>query len=44
MTDTPNHPIKVMLVDDHTMVRHGLATFLMVLKIWNWRAKPKPAK
>jgi NarL family two-component system response regulator LiaR len=25
----PNDPIRVMLVDDHTMVRRGLATFLM---------------
>jgi two-component system, NarL family, response regulator LiaR len=27
---TPNQPIRVLLVDDHTMVRRGLATFLMV--------------
>lgn len=27
---TPSQPIRVMLVDDHTMVRRGLATFLMV--------------
>jgi len=26
----PSQPIRVMLVDDHTMVRRGLATFLMV--------------
>lgn len=25
----PSNPIRVMLVDDHTMVRRGLATFLM---------------
>lgn len=29
MTETPSKPIRVMLVDDHTMVRRGLATFLM---------------
>jgi two-component system, NarL family, response regulator LiaR len=30
MTSTPFQPIRVMLVDDHTMVRRGLATFLLV--------------
>ena len=30
MTINPSQPIRVMLVDDHTMVRRGLATFLMV--------------
>jgi two-component system, NarL family, response regulator LiaR len=30
MTETAIRPIRVMLVDDHTMVRRGLATFLMV--------------
>ena len=29
MTKHPFEPIRVMLVDDHTMVRRGLATFLM---------------
>jgi len=30
MTSLPSQPIRVMIVDDHTMVRRGLATFLMV--------------
>ncbi len=30
MTEKPSQPIRVMLVDDHTMVRHGLVTFLRV--------------
>ena len=30
MTETASQPIRIMLVDDHTMVRRGLATFLMV--------------
>lgn len=30
MIETQSQPIRVMLVDDHTMVRRGLATFLLV--------------
>jgi two-component system, NarL family, response regulator LiaR len=30
MTEIQTQPIRVMLVDDHTMVRRGLATFLLV--------------
>ena len=30
MTNLPLKPIRVMIVDDHTMVRRGLATFLKI--------------
>ncbi len=32
MSETTHKPIRVMLVDDHAMVRRGLATFLMVFE------------
>ncbi len=32
MTNPPTQPIRVMLVDDHTMVRWGLAAFLLVFE------------
>jgi DNA-binding NarL/FixJ family response regulator len=30
MNDPASQPIRVMLVDDHAMVRRGLATFLKI--------------
>jgi NarL family two-component system response regulator LiaR len=30
VSSAPPHPIRVLLVDDHTMVRRGLATFLKI--------------
>ena len=44
MTISPIKPIRVMIVDDHTMVRRGLATFLKVFDDLNWQVKPKTAK
>ena len=32
MTSSPSQTIRVMLVDDHTMVRKGLATLLENLR------------
>ena len=37
-------PIRVMIVDDHTMVRLGLATFLKLSMTCNWQAKLKVEK
>jgi len=30
-----------MLVDDHNVVRSGLATFLRAYETWSWWGKPK---
>ena len=44
MTTPSSKPVRVLLVDDHTMVRRGLATFLKSSMIWNWQAKPRTAR
>ena len=36
--------IKVLIVDDHEMVRLGLATYIGSNLIWKWLIRPKTVK
>jgi len=41
--NNPVKPIRVMLADDHTLVRAGIRALLEKLPGWKWWAKPAMA-